>query len=212
MRIALIRHGRQSDTRCNVDVGLSPEGRRQAELLGTRLAGSGVDAVIASDMIRARETAEILASPLGLPVEVIPALRELDFGDLEGLDDDRIAADFATFRARQARMEEDLRYPGGETIGELSGRVLEVLADIATRDQDHVAVVTHGVAIRAVLSRILHLPLPRWRTLAPGLENGSITELSHDPGHGFRLDRLNDHAHLENHRDLLRAAWGVQEN
>ena len=60
MRIYLIRHGRQNSPLCNVNVPLSDAGRRQAELLGERLKKESIDAVWSSDLIRARETADII--------------------------------------------------------------------------------------------------------------------------------------------------------
>ena len=59
-RIYLIRHGRQNSSLCNVDVPLAEEGKKQAELLGPRLAGYGIQKIYHSTLIRARETAQIL--------------------------------------------------------------------------------------------------------------------------------------------------------
>ncbi len=213
MRIFLIRHGRQSDARCNVDVGLSDEGRRQASLVGERMAAWGVEGLYASDMVRARETAAIVGERLRLPVAVVPELRELDFGDMTGLLDAEIARDFAPFKARQSAMEADVRYPGGETVGEVVARAVPALRAIADDGHDTVAVATHGVVIRGLVAHVLQAPLARWRLTSTTLENGSVTEISYDPGSGrFAVQRVNDFAHLEPHPELLRSAWGVSEN
>ena len=58
MELYLIRHGRQSSRLCNVNVDLSPEGRRQAALLGHRLADWGIEVLYSSSLIRAVQTAE----------------------------------------------------------------------------------------------------------------------------------------------------------
>ena len=60
MRIYLIRHGRQNSTLCNVNVPLAEAGIEQAHLAGKRLAAYGIDEIYASDLIRARETAQII--------------------------------------------------------------------------------------------------------------------------------------------------------
>lgn len=213
MRIHLIRHGRQSDTRCNLDVDLADAGREQADLVGRHMVGQGIEALYASDMIRARETAEIVGGHLGLPVRVIPALRELDFGDMEGLTDEEIAERFADFKAQQELMREDLHYPGGESVGELMERVLPALDEIAADGHSTVAVATHGVVIRGIVATLLGAPLSRFRLVAPGLENGSVTEIRWDPAtRTGAVERLNDHAHLDGRPELLRRAWGVAEN
>ena len=213
MRVFLIRHGRQSDARCNVDVGLADEGRSQAELVAHRMEGWGIGSLISSDMIRARETAEIMDARFGLGVRIVPELRELDFGDMEGLTDAEIGERFAGFKQHQEPMDLDLRYPGGESISDLLERVVPAIRTIVTSHTEDVAIATHGVVIRALVSYVVRAPLPRWRLMASGLENGSITELAWHPGdQTFSLERLNDHAHLEPHPALLRSAWGVQEN
>ena len=102
-RLLLLRHGRQSDTRCNVDVGLSREGERQADLAGERMRSWDISSLWASGMLRARETAARVNNHLGLPrVDVDPTLREIDFGQLEGLYDTEIAEQFADFQAGRA--------------------------------------------------------------------------------------------------------------
>lgn len=213
-RLLLLRHGRQSDTRCNVDVGLSREGERQADLAGERMRSWDISSLWASDMLRARETAARVNNHLGLPrVDVEPALREINFGRLEGLYDTEIAEQFADFQARQGRAHHDLHYPGGENAASLLERVLGALERIARASPGPVLIVTHGVVIRTLVQYSAGAPLHRWRTTARRLENGSITELGYETGTGeFSLQRVNDHAHLEPYPELLREAWGVQEN
>lgn len=213
MRVFLIRHGRQSDARCNVDVDLAVEGRRQAELVAQRMEQWGVTSLYSSDMIRARQTAEIMNRWLRVPHHVAPELRELDFGDMEGLTDLEIAKRFGGFQERQAPMDLDLTYPGGESVSQLMERVIPALRSIVDDASGNIAIATHGVVIRGVVSYVTRSPLPRWRLVATSLENGSITELRWHPAAGqFSLERLNDHAHLEGHPELMRSAWGVSEN
>ncbi|MDU2596988.1 MAG: histidine phosphatase family protein [Dermabacter sp.] len=213
VRILLVRHGRQSDARCNVDVGLSAAGRQQADLAGGRLAGERVNLVVSSDMIRARETAQILNAHVAAPSREIAALRELDFGEMEGLTDDEIDTRFSEFKTLQARGDRDLHYPGGESASDVLERALAALEALADGGFDTVAIATHGVVIRVLAAHALGAPAHRWRAVARSLENGSITELRYDTHtHTLSLERLNDYAHLEANPELLRAAWGVREN
>ena len=91
--------------------------------------------------------------------------------------------------------------------------MLDALERIARASPGPVLIVTHGVVIRTLVQHAARGPLYRWRTTARRLENGSITELGYETGTGeLSLQRVNDHAHLEPYPELLREAWGVQEN
>lgn len=213
MKIYLIRHGRQCDKRCNVDVSLSPEGVHQAELAGIRMKDWGIEKVYSSDMLRAKETAEHINRFLKVPHEIIPEFRELCFGDMEGLTDEEIAVRFAGFKKQQEQLETDLAYPGGESAADLVRRAMPKLLEVAKCHRGSLAIATHGVWIRAVLCHILEIDMAKWRTIGTTFENGSITELCyHSAKQQFTLERFNDFAHLEPYPELLRAAWGVKEN
>ena len=131
MRIYLIRHGRQNSPLCNVNVPLSDAGRRQAELLGERLKKESIDAVWSSDLIRARETADIINEKIRAPRFIREGLREISFGDLEGLSDDVIMERYADFFAARASMKQDLPYPGGESAADVIRRAVPVMDQIA---------------------------------------------------------------------------------
>lgn len=213
MHIYLIRHGRQSDSRCNVDVGLSEEGVQQARLTGERMSTWDLTSLFASDMTRARETAEYINASLHVPLTIIPALREINFGQMEGLTTAEIDSRFTEFQAAQLRMDRDIHYPAGESISEVIERVVPELERISRLGADRIGIVTHGVVIRAVVTYVLGAPPQRWRVIGRRFENCGITELDVDAITGeMSLERVNDYAHLEEHPHLLREAWGVREN
>ena len=98
-RIILVRHGRTKDNERRVFQGqkggpLDDVGQRQAVLAAGRLGNKEIDAVYASDLIRASETARILATPHGLVAELDPRLREVDVGGWSGLGTDEIRVQF----------------------------------------------------------------------------------------------------------------------
>ena len=213
MKIYLIRHGRQNSRLCNVNVDLCEEGYRQAALLGERLFREKIQAVYSSDLLRAVETAQ--AANLYWNVEHIirPQLREISFGDMEGMSDEEIAVAFQEFKEQQSRMEEDIPYPGGECAEDVIRRAEPVLREIVNSGYERVAVVTHGGVIRSLAAGILEMPLAKWRLLGKNLENCSITELSwNEKEDRFTLERFNDYAHLEGHPKLLRSSWVTAEN
>ncbi|MBI4759502.1 MAG: histidine phosphatase family protein, partial [Chloroflexi bacterium] len=95
MRLLLVRHGEtdwnaEERYQGTTDVPLSAQGRAQAQALTSRMAGEVLDAIYASDLQRAWQTAEVIAAPHGLPVRPEPRLREIDFGAWEGLTFDEI--------------------------------------------------------------------------------------------------------------------------
>lgn len=213
MKIYLIRHGRQISRLCNVKVDLAEEGFSQAALLGERLAKEKIDVLYSGDLIRAVQTAEKINEFLQVEHRIVPAFREISFGEMEGRSDEEIAEVFADFQAEQKKMEWDIPYPGGECAGDVVKRVMPALEEIVASGEENVAVVTHGGVIRCLVSHILGMAPAKWRILGKSLENCSITELEYQENPGrFTVERFNDYAHLENHPALLRKSWVQAEN
>jgi phosphoserine phosphatase len=124
--------------------------REEARDLAVSLAGIPFAAVYTSPLARALETAQAVAAAYGLvPIEVAD-LREIEFGAVEGVPFERYPAQL------QAQLLGDplsVRFPGGETYGELRTRVCRALDDVVGRHTDEsVLVVTHAGSIRAALA------------------------------------------------------------
>ena len=142
--LLLVRHG-ETDWNAagrlqgHTDRPLNEHGREQARALAEQLAGDGLAAVYASDLVRARETAEIVGGRLGLPVLVDPDLREKNWGSWEGLTaDERIHVEFE-----------------GESAEEHRERVVGAVARIAERHPgQRVLVVTHGGSLRRIQASV----------------------------------------------------------
>jgi broad specificity phosphatase PhoE len=111
-----------------LDVPLSSEGRRRAEALGAALAALPVAAVYSSPLLRALDTAAALAASQGLEAVVDHGLREIDFGELEGLSYDVIRAERRELFRRWMEHPTEVTFPGGEGFAELRDRV--VLAEV----------------------------------------------------------------------------------
>jgi broad specificity phosphatase PhoE len=147
--ILLARHG-ETDWNAarrvqgHTDVPLNERGREQARALADELRDEPLDAVYASDLLRAHETARIVAERKGLDVIVLPELRERHFGTWEGLTDREVFERYPEARAGS--------WGDGETRDEMSRRVLEALRRIAAgHPGGQVLVVAHGGPLRAVL-------------------------------------------------------------
>lgn len=163
-RLLLVRHVETDESvhgTCygRLDVALSPEGRRRAEALGAALAALPMAAVYSSPLRRALDTATALAAPQGLEAHVEDGLREIDFGELEGLSYDIIRAERGELYRRWMERPTGVTFPGGEGFADLRDRVLPAVAAICARHKgEAVAVVAHGGVVRVVLADALELP------------------------------------------------------
>jgi broad specificity phosphatase PhoE len=147
----LVRHGEtdwnfERRVQGHADRPLNETGRAQARALADELEGEPIDAVYSSDLVRAHETARIVADRIGLPVTALPDLREKHFGTWEGMTDREILDRFPDARTGH--------WGDAETTEEVSRRVLEALRRIAAaHPTGRVLVVSHGGPLRAVLRR-----------------------------------------------------------
>ncbi|MFC4808509.1 histidine phosphatase family protein [Paenibacillus sp. GCM10023250] len=168
MRIGLIRHGQTAwnelgKIQGQTDIPLNQEGIRQAQALASRLTTEPMkwDAIIASDLMRARQTAQIIAEALGIPLlEPDARLRERYYGDVEG----------TTEADRLARWGPDWKKldHGQETDEQLRTRALAFVEEAAaSMPERHLLVVTHG----SLLSQLL-------RAMSAELEDKPIQNLS----------------------------------
>ncbi len=205
VNLYLIRHGRQNSTLCNTDVELSKEGIAQCGLLRERIKKYRLDAVYSSDMLRARQTAEIINEAFGLPHGIRAELREISFGLLEGKTDEYIEEHFRDFNEEQNKLIDDLPYPGGENGTSVYERAMPVLQELVESGKKDILIVTHGGVIRAILAALFGRNQARRFLFATSLENTSITQLRYDPEDDrFYLERFNDCAHLEGNPELRR--------
>jgi broad specificity phosphatase PhoE len=177
------------------DVALGAAGRRQAGLLAERLAGEQIDAIHASDLARAWETATSVSARHRLPLQSDSRLRELHFGAWEGLT--REEAQQACPEALAAWEADALRTapPGGETLAQLTDRVRAFLASLIndTAQDRTLFVVGHQGSLQVLLCLALGLPPQSlWRFC---LEPASLSELNLF-AEGAVLTYLNDVHHL----------------
>jgi broad specificity phosphatase PhoE len=166
----LARHGetdwnREHRFQGRADPPLNALGRRQARELADALAGDPIDAIYTSPLSRARETADIVGRRLGMPVQPIDGLMEIDVGSWSGLTRNEVADRFpAAFRRW---IGHGPGWEDGETYEQAGRRVVGALLDVAARHPgQRVLVVTHGGPIRAVQAH------------AAGVSHGEATRLS----------------------------------
>lgn len=210
MNIYLIRHGRQNSTLCNVDVELSKEGREQADLVGKRLKTYEIDAVYSSQLLRAKETADIINTHLQKPRFIDERWQEAEFGGMTGLTNDELKEKYGDFLAKRAKMSDDVPYPGGgENCQMVFERSYEALKGFTEENYKNVCVVTHGGVLRAILTGLLGADYAKWLTYGRQIENCSISHILYDETmKTFHIERFNDFAHLEGKDYLMRKHFG----
>jgi probable phosphoglycerate mutase len=134
------------------EVQLTDEGRAQAEAAAESLRGVPFDRVITSGLSRTVDTARAVAPDL--EIEAVAGLREIESGELRGLDPD-VVQEMMTAAFRGV-VPNDTQFLGGETIGELFDRVIpEIDALLADDGWDVALLVLHGAVNRAILSLAL---------------------------------------------------------
>ena len=151
MRLFLARHGQTAwnllgKAQGHSDVPLDETGRLQAMALARGLADSGIERVVASDLLRARETAEAL----GLPVETRPELRERSFSEWEGRHYLEVIADLDALPGDRVFA----RAPGGESFADLWERVGGIAEELKAFERTTL-VVCHGGLKAVLLARLL---------------------------------------------------------
>ena len=151
--IFLVRHGETVDNARQIMQGqtqgeLNQRGREQAEQVAQRLASEPLDAIVASDLHRAIQTAEVIAEPHGLPVVTTPLLRERDWGSFTGRfipdlrnevwPDDIESEEALLERARSFLIYMTATYPGKRVVavghGIINKAVLAVYAQCTMRE------------------------------------------------------------------------------
>ena len=194
-RLIVVRHGESEANRKRVFAGqtdspLTAAGREQARAVAQALAAEPIARVISSDLSRARETAEAIASPRGLPVEATPALREWDVGDLVGLDRDGTVRRYGDVRRF---FEPGSRVPGGESFEEVVTRVTRFVDGIVPAAIGRtVCLVAHGMTNRIIAAHFMGT-LPH--VGAQNSANTNVTIVETD-GTRHRIVKLFDDAHV----------------
>ena len=198
--IYLIRHAQAEGNRFRImqghwDGGVTELGRRQIALLSDRLRALSFDAVYSSDLYRACLTASAVYKPQGLPLRTDPALREINVGPWEQQFFGNVFHDEP--ESAELFLNDPLRWrkPGAETYAQVTARAWPALEAIVRRHRgERVAVVSHGITLRCLLSRITGFDL-RDREHLPMLLNTSVTVLRWDRG-VYRMELFNDVSHL----------------
>lgn len=196
--ILLARHGesdwnREHRWQGHTDRPLTDLGREQARVLAGRLADVPLDAVYASDLARARETARAVAEPRGLAVIERPDLREVDVGSWSGKTREEVERTDPDGLTRW--LAGATGWAGGEAYEEMAARAVAAVLEIAAAHPGgRVLVVSHGGCVRAIHAHALGLEFHAYRRSAPVEPNARLSAVAVESGAIRRLHLADDDA------------------
>ncbi|MFQ6121759.1 MAG: histidine phosphatase family protein [Dehalococcoidales bacterium] len=198
-KLLLVRHG---DTKLSsaerfwgqTDVELSVTGIRQAERLRDRLALQEIDVIYSSNLRRASATAQIIASNRQVDIIICAELREINFGELEGLTFKEVSQLYPEVAEAWSKWSPTLKYPSGESINELNNRVSKFLEKLKEHTpEETILIVAHSAPLRLLICHLTGIGVQHWRQIR--LDLASLSILDTYP-QGAILNLLNDVSHL----------------
>lgn len=200
-RLVLVRHGQTSANTARLlsgstDLPLDATGERQAHLVAQRVANEiDAQALVSSPLARARLTAVVISMRTGLTIQESPDLREIHFGDFEGLTVAQVADSHPHIALQMLDpYNTALRWPNGDHMYEFYQRTQSAFAAIAeTHSGSTVVVVAHGAVIGGYLRHVSGQPINAWRTFS--LRNCSLSFVDIIDGVP-RMVSVNDCDHL----------------
>lgn len=199
-RFIMIRHGFSvaNDVRRfagNFDVDLTEIGKKQAMLCAAALKNEKIDVIYSSDLKRAYETGKPIAEALGIDIIKCPQLREISAGEWEGMLFDELCEkypeEYSTWRNDIGRA----RCTGGESVRELSERVLRAIDEIARENEGKfICITTHATPIRAVCTAAAGLDVEQMSEIK-WVGNASFNIFDYEDGR-LTAVKLSDMEHL----------------
>ncbi len=199
-KLLLVRHGitEFNSTRRfagHSDVELSTAGCRQVERLRDRLVNEKIDAIYSSDLKRAVMTAEVVSTGHDVDIITCSELREISYGELEGLTFEEISRFYPEVAELVANYSLKLRFPGGESFEELVERASKFLDKLKRYTPSQtILVVSHSGPLRAMVCCLLDIDQSHWRQIR--LDNASLS-IVETYSQSVILSLLNDVSHLE---------------
>lgn len=200
-RIIFVRHGQ---TEWNVlgkfqgqtDVKLTPLGLKQAQKAAAWLADEKIAAVYASDLERSMHTAACIAALHNLKVQPLKQVREIFFGDWEGMRYDEIEKRWPKEIKQLFHEAGKLRIPHGETFQAVIDRAIPAIDTLAKQHQNKtIVLVSHGAALRSILGYYMHIPLDYIWSIRQ--DNTAINRLFFGDDGRVIVELLNSTVHLK---------------
>lgn len=162
-RLIVVRHGRTEWNRIErfrgrADIGLDEVGMKQAESAAKRIGEWPISAIYSSPLRRALTTAEIIAGPLGLNVQLAPGIVDIDYGEWQGLSAEDVVARDGHLYSQWIESPQKVKFPGGESFAEVRERADSAVNDlIQQHPKETVVLVSHKVICQILILSLLGL-------------------------------------------------------
>ncbi len=198
MRLILLRHGMtdhnlQRRYAGSLDIPLNGEGLVQAQKLALRMASVPVNAVYASDLKRARQTAQVVFA--GRDIRILPSLREINFGIFEGLTFEEVDQKYPQLCRAWFDNPLGTPIPQGESFSDFCQRVRGGVASVLSgHKQESVVMVSHGGPLRVILSDAMGRKVEDMWSIEQ--HNSGVSIIEYDGARAPRVVLLNDTTHL----------------
>jgi broad specificity phosphatase PhoE len=202
-RIILVRHGQTGWNvgagtgerfRGQTDLPLDDTGLVQARALAKRLASQPITAVYSSPLKRAVETARPTAQQLGLPVQPLPGIIDINYGDWQGFSHAEIVRAYPDLHQRWREEPHRVRFPDGESLRQVRLRGMAALKEVAARHEGQVILlVAHQVVNKVLVCAMLGLYDSHFWHIQQ--DNACINVFEHQDG-VFTVVLINDICHL----------------
>ena len=194
-----MRHGETEFNRQERILGLGLEplnarGQAQAVAVASVISSDSPSILYSSPVVRAIQTAEVIAARSSIRVKLLPAVAELDSGQVEGLTIVQLQQQFPDVLQAWRENPAVAVMPDGESLADVQKRAWISVKDITKRhSDDNVVIVAHNFSIQTILCKCLDIPLKNFRQLR--IDLGSITRIRVIDS-VFTLLTLNDTSHL----------------
>ncbi|MBI4852049.1 MAG: histidine phosphatase family protein [Acidobacteria bacterium] len=203
LKITLVRHGQSTGNAAEcftgqTDVKLSELGNLQATLTSKALSKELFTAIYSSDLERAHITAEIIAQPHKLSVNIDKRLREINLGIFQGKRFTEIAEQYPKEYEAISHRDPDVVIPEGESHGMVRSRVIKAFSEIvSTYSQGHILIVAHGGVIFHINHYIFGIKEEENFRVSYKISNCSISRYEFLALDRWRLVCFNDESHLQ---------------
>lgn len=201
-RIYFVRHGETEWNSSNrfqgsTDVPLSAKGLQQAKKTALRLKNLKIDVIASSSLSRALDTANVFADMVGKNVEIYEGLKEINFGDWEGMTESEILKLYGEQYREWRSNPKDAAIPGEGSLNAAAQRGFKALEELVEKHNGKtIAVFAHASIIKSIILKAIGADFSIYNNL--WLHNASITIVDHKGSQNgkFVLSLLNDYSHL----------------
>lgn len=199
-KLYLIRHGEtewniQNRYQGNTDIPLSFVGKMQAQAIANRMKNFEIDAIYSSDLSRAYDTAQYIAKEKNIDVQIIPQLKEINFGEWEGFTISELEKIYGDDYKRFFLEPHKYPFPGEGTMEAVQMRIKKALDRITSYNENSkIMIVSHGGILKVLIMSLLNIDLSFYKSFWLG--NTSLSIIDKKDSDKWVLSLLNDRCHL----------------